>query len=161
MTSLRMMIVGAFMGLLLLPTLALAVAVDENPLADPALEQQVQDISKTLRCLVCQNQSIEDSNSDLAKDLRNVVRERVAAGDNGDQVRAYMVDRYGEWVLMSPPVSQRTYVLWLGPLALVLVGLFAIIVMMRRRAADGTQIDIALSDEDKARAKALLKGNDE
>ena len=161
MTSLRMMIVGAFMGLLLLPTLALAVAVDENPLADPALEQQVQDISKTLRCLVCQNQSIEDSNSDLAKDLRNVVRERVAAGDNGDQVRAYMVDRYGEWVLMSPPVSQRTYVLWLGPLALVLVGLFAIIVMMRRRAADGTQIDIALSDEDKARAEALLKGNDE
>ncbi|MEN8722522.1 MAG: cytochrome c-type biogenesis protein [Alphaproteobacteria bacterium] len=161
MTSLRMMIVGAFMGLLLLPTLALAVAVDENPLADPALEQQVQDISKTLRCLVCQNQSIEDSNSDLAKDLRNVVRERVAAGDNDDQVRAYMVDRYGEWVLMSPPVSQRTYVLWLGPLALVLVGLFAIIVMMRRRAADGTQIDIALSDEDKARAKALLKGNDE
>lgn len=162
MSKFRLVLAALVMlPLFALPISAGAVAVDENRLDDPALEQQVHEISKTLRCLVCQNQSIEDSNADLAKDLRAVVRERVAAGDTGDEVRAYMVARYGDWVLMSPPVSQRTYALWLGPLALVLLGLVAIYVVMRRRAAEGTKVETTLSDEDKARAMALLKGNDE
>ncbi len=157
MSKLRLLLAA----LLLVPNLALGVAVDEQRLDDPALEAQVHEISKTLRCLVCQNQSIEDSNADLAKDLRAVVRERVAAGDDGDQVRAYMVARYGEWVLMSPPVSSRTYALWLGPLGLVLLGLVAVFVVLRRRAGEGTAVQTHLSDDDRARAEALLKGDDQ
>lgn len=144
----------------LLPSLAFAVAVDENRFDDPAMEQRVQDISKTLRCLVCQNQSIEDSNADLAKDLRAVVRERVAAGDDDDQVRAYMVARYGDWVLMSPPVSQRTYALWLGPLLIVVLGLVAIFIVMRRRAGEGTIVQSDLTDEERQKIADLLKDKD-
>lgn len=144
-------------ALLFVPSLAFAVAVDQQRFDDPALEQRVHEVSKTLRCLVCQNQSIEDSNADLAKDLRAVVRERIAAGDSDDEIRAYMVDRYGEWVLMSPPVSERTYVLWLGPLAIVVLGLFGVLAMVRRRGGNDRGAAV-LSDEDHARAQELLKG---
>jgi len=146
--------------LALVPSLAFAVVVDQQRFDDPALEQRVHEISKTLRCLVCQNQSIEDSDADLAKDLRKVVRERVAVGDTDDQVRTYMVDRYGEWVLMRPPVSERTYALWLGPLAILLLGLIGVIAMLRRRGKTGTSV-ADLSAADHARAQALLKGDQE
>jgi len=107
---------------------AYGVAVDEKPLADPVMEATARTLMKEIRCLVCQNQSIEDSNADLAKDLRLLVRERVALGDTPAEVRAYLVDRYGDWVLLDPPLNQMTLFLWASPflfLALVAGGLIA------------------------------------
>ncbi|MBK1638834.1 cytochrome C biogenesis protein [Rhodothalassium salexigens DSM 2132] len=132
---------------------ASAVAVDPNGrLKDPQKEALARDIMADIRCLVCQNQSIEDSNADLARDLRQVVRERVAAGDNPDQVKRYLVDRYGDWVLMRPPVDRRTYLLWGGPaILLFLGGALALANSRRKRAVAGR-----LSAEEEARVQSLL-----
>ena len=99
---------------------AAAVQPDEQ-LADPALETRAREISAGLRCLVCQNQSIDDSDAPLARDLRLLVRERLKAGDSDAQVVQFVEDRYGEFVLLRPPFSVRTLLLWLTPV-LVLVG---------------------------------------
>jgi cytochrome c-type biogenesis protein CcmH len=104
-------------------------------LADPALEARARALSQELRCLVCQNQSIDDSNADLAHDLRVLVRERLTAGDSDVQVLAYLTSRYGDYVLLRPPVEPATYLLWFGPPALLLVGGIVILVGWRRRAA--------------------------
>ena len=93
---------------------ALAIVAGES-LDDTALEARARDIGKTLRCLVCQNQSIDDSNAGLAKDLRRLVRERLVAGDSDQAVIAYIVERYGDYVLLKPPFKPITYALWLGP----------------------------------------------
>jgi cytochrome c-type biogenesis protein CcmH len=111
---------------------ALAVSPDEV-LADPVLEQRARDISGGLRCLVCQNQSIDDSDADLAKDLRVLVRERLVAGDTDDAVRQFLVDRYGEYVLLNPRVNMHTLVLWIAAPVLLIVGLGALLVSARRR----------------------------
>ena len=98
---------------LLLAIVPAAWAVNPNEmLADPALEQRARDISTELRCLVCQNESIDDSDADLAKDIRVLVRERLTAGDTDDQVRQFLVDRYGEFVLLRPRVEGHTLLLW-------------------------------------------------
>ena len=128
-----------------------AVAVDEKPLADPVQEARARALMKEFRCLVCQNQSIEDSNAELAQDLRMIVRERVALGDTSDNVRAYMVDRYGDWVLLRPPVKTSTYFLWASPFFVVLVIL--LVVAGRRR---GGAAPAALSDEEAAKLAKLL-----
>ena len=91
-------------------------------LSDPALETRARAISAELRCLVCQNQSIDDSDADLAKDLRHLVRERLVAGDSDAQVLAFITQRYGDFVLLRPPVKPATWLLWFGPLAVLLVG---------------------------------------
>lgn len=101
--------------------------------ADVALEKRVMAISEELRCLVCQNQSIEISDAELAGDLRRIVRERVAAGDNDDQVRAHLVARYGDWVLMRPPFKLSTLALWAGPPALLVLGGLALWAGRRRQ----------------------------
>ena len=111
----------------------LAVSPDEV-LANPVLEQRARDISGGLRCLVCQNQSIDDSDADLAKDLRVLVRERLVAGDTDDAVRQYLVDRYGEYVLLNPRVNMHTLVLWIAAPILLLVGLGTLWFASRRRA---------------------------
>ncbi len=113
---------------------ALAVSPDEI-LADPVLEQRARDISSELRCLVCQNQSIDDSDADLAKDLRVLVRERLVAGDSNDQVFQFLVDRYGEFVLLNPRLSSYTVILWVAAPVLLLVGLGTLFVVGRRRRA--------------------------
>ncbi len=129
-----------------------AVAVDEKPLADPAKEAIARELMKDIRCLVCQNQSIEDSNADLAKDLRQIVRERVELGDTPDNVRAYLVDRYGDWVLLEPPVNSSTYLLWASPfIFLIIVG--GAIFSARRKP----MVAEPLSDEEKERLKTLIK----
>ncbi len=92
-----------------------AVEPDEA-LDDPALEMRALEISRNLRCVVCQSQSIDDSNAPLAKDMRLLVRERLVAGDSDNEVYDYLVARYGDYVLLRPPVQQNTYVLWLAPL---------------------------------------------
>ena len=114
-------ILAAVIFLLASLTPALAVNPDEV-LADPALEARARAISAELRCMVCQNQSIDDSNADLAKDLRVLVRERLTAGDTDDQVRAYLVSRYGEFVLLKPPLGFNTVLLWGMPVALLAIG---------------------------------------
>src|SRR6516164_8970 len=102
-------------------------------LADPALEARARNLSKELRCLVCQNQSIDDSNADLAHDLRMIVRERLAAGDSDAEVKAYLVARYGDFVLLDPPFEARTLILWLGPALVLLLGAGGICTALRRR----------------------------
>ena len=124
--------------LMVMMTPALAVSPDEV-LPDAALEQRARDISEGLRCLVCQNQSIDDSDADLAKDLRILVRERLVAGDSDEQVRQFLVDRYGEFVLLNPRVQADTIVLWSAAPVLLIVGLGMLCFFARRRrqGADG------------------------
>ena len=110
-----------------------AMAVDAVTLQDPAQEARARILMHGLRCLVCQNQSIETSDADLAGDLRRIVRERIAAGDTDDQVRAHLVARYGDWVLMRPPVKLSTLVLWAGPPMLLITGGLALWMAQRRR----------------------------
>src|SRR3954470_3039951 len=112
----------------------LAVQPDEV-LPDPALEARARTMSRELRCLVCQNQSIDDSEAPLARDLRLLVRERLKAGDSDNQVVDYMVARYGEFVLLKPRMSWRTAMLWGAPLAILIVGLLAIGFSVLRRPA--------------------------
>src|SRR5215813_3446279 len=110
---------------------ALAVQPDEI-LPDATLEARARALSKELRCMVCQNQSIDDSDAPLARDLRVLVRERLQAGDSDHQVIDFLVSRYGEFVLLKPRFSPTTALLWLGPAALLLVGVFALFVAARR-----------------------------
>lgn len=144
--------IRALLFALLMSFPAFAVAVDEEPLQDPAQEALARVIMKDLRCLVCQNQSIEDSNAELAQDLRRMVRERVALGEDEEQVKAWLVDRYGEWVLLTPPVSSRTYLLWGGPILMLLLGGLLIIIYRGRKKNE----DAPLSSEEEARLRDLL-----
>ncbi|SNS62716.1 cytochrome c-type biogenesis protein CcmH [Azospirillum sp. RU38E] len=147
--------------LALLSAPAFAVMPDEK-LADPAMEARAREISKELRCLVCQNQSIDDSNADLARDLRVLVRERLVAGDSNDQVLAYVTDRYGDFVLLRPPLKSYTLVLWAGPFAVLLVaGLGTAVYLRRRRQEVEASAGTVLSDEEEARLQALLDGTAE
>ena len=110
-----------------------AMAVNPNEiLANPTLEARARIISKGLLCLVCQNQSIDDSDASLAKDLRVLVRERIAAGDSNDQVETYVVSRYGDFVLLKPPFNITTVVLWLSPLLFIICGMIAIIIFFHK-----------------------------
>jgi len=110
-----------------------AHAITADPkLADPALETRALALSRELRCLVCQNQSIEDSNATLARDLRIIVRERIAAGDSDAEVKQFVVARYGDWVLLKPPFNLRTALLWFGPGLLLLTALGGLGMYYRR-----------------------------
>ncbi len=136
---------------ILISVAATAVAVDEKPLEDPAKEAVARAIMKDIRCLQCQNQSIEDSNAGIAKDLRMVVRERLALGDSPDNVRAYLVDRYGDWVLLEPPVKANTYFLWASPFLFLVFIIY--MVLRSRKPSAGPK---PLSEEEEAKLKALL-----
>jgi len=143
-------------GMMLLLSGAAAHAVEPRErLADPALEARARDISAGLRCLVCQNESIDDSGADLAHDIRVFVRERLTEGDTNPQVVAAVVSRYGAFVLLKPPVEPATYLLWFGPPLLVLTGLGgALFWLRRRRPAEATQAP--LSTEEEHRLRTLL-----
>jgi cytochrome c-type biogenesis protein CcmH len=112
-----------------------AIGVDAQLLADPQAEARARSLMEDLRCLVCQNQSIADSDATLAEDLRRLVRERIGAGDSDAQVKAYLVQRYGNWILLDPPVTPATWLLWFGPL-LMLGGGVAVYVRRTRRHLD-------------------------
>jgi cytochrome c-type biogenesis protein CcmH len=115
-------------------------------LGDPALEARAREIGKELRCLVCQNQSIDDSDADLARDLRVLVRERLQAGDSDRQVVDYVVSRYGDFVLLRPPLKGSTYALWFGPPLILLMAVVAIFIFYRnrqRRTVDAAQLGVA------------------
>ena len=131
---------------------ALAVTPDEQ-LADPKLEARARVLSQELRCLVCQNQSIDDSNAPLAHDLRVILRERLAAGDSDREAMDYLVARYGDFVLLRPPFQPDTWALWLGPLAVLLLGGAGAAVYIRGRAAAA---ESPLSAADEAEAERLM-----
>lgn len=136
------------------PVPVFAVAVDEAVLEDAAQEDRARALMKGLRCLVCQNQSIDESDADLARDLRILVRERIAQGESDDQVTTYLVARYGDWILLQPPVKPQTMILWVGPPVMVLIGLIVVLVARRRRSA---LVEAApLSAEEQTRLDALL-----
>ncbi len=125
---------GLLLVLVLLAGPALGVSGPDEMLPDAALEARARTLGKELRCLVCQNQSIDDSNADLAKDLRRVVRERLVAGDSNPQVIAFVTQRYGDFVLLRPPVKPATWLLWFGPAAVLAAGGVLVAAYFRGRA---------------------------
>jgi len=150
----RRLVLIAVLFALLAPGAAFAVRPDEM-LKDPALEARARHLSEELRCMVCQNQSIDDSEAPLAHDLRVLVRQRLEAGDSDRQVLDYLVSRYGDFVLLKPPFKLETLLLWgLPPLAL-LVGLAAIVVMARRRTTLVERPE-PLSSEEQAKVATLV-----
>ena len=132
---------------------AWAVQPDEM-LSNPRLEARARAIGKELRCLVCQNESIDDSNADLAHDLRVLVRQRITAGDSDEQVKTYIVARYGNYVLLKPPFDAETYLLWLGPLVLLLCAAGVVTIYYRRAARVAETVP--LSEEENLRLAALI-----
>ncbi len=147
---------GALCTLLLVLFAFPALAVEPSEmLPDPALEARARVIGRELRCVVCQNQSIDDSAAEVARDMRRAVRERLTAGDKDEQVFAYMVARYGDYVLLKPPFKAGTWALWLGgPLVLLLAGGALLIAARRRKPAVPPA---PLSEEEQRRLDALLK----
>ncbi|MGZ5818580.1 MAG: cytochrome c-type biogenesis protein [Burkholderiaceae bacterium] len=141
--------------MLAMPLLS-AHAKEAPPVAtDPALEKRVLALTEELRCLVCQNQTIADSHADLAIDLKNQVREKLAQGMSDKDILAYMVDRYGDFVLYRPPVKSTTWLLWFGPFLFLIVGLAALMIKLKKRTSGAV-----LSDAEIQRAAALLENAD-
>lgn len=152
-------------ALVILSALALIAAspappapAEDRPLPDAAQEARAQSLHRSLRCVVCQNQSIAESDAVLAADLRQVVRERVAAGDTDAEVRAFMVERYGDFVLLKPPFETGTWLLWLGPFAAILIGAAAIVAYLRARRAAPEAAPLTAAE--RRRLDALLDRDD-
>ena len=145
--------------LLLLTTCLPASAKEAAPAVDdPVLEQRAMKLAAELRCLVCQNQSLADSNADLAIDLKNQVRSQIREGRSDAQIREYMVARYGDFVLYSPPWKPTTALLWAGPFMLLIAGALALVMYLRSRRA--RIVTTELTADEHARAQALLGGGD-
>ena len=134
---------------------ALAVNPDEM-LTNPKLEERARDISQGLRCLVCQNQSIDDSDADLARDLRILVRERLVAGDSNEEVVDYIVERYGDYVLLNPALKPETYILWISPAVLAFLALIAVIAFYRRKQREDGAGPKSLSNQEQKRLDEIL-----
>ncbi len=145
--------------LIVLIAASAAWAVEPNEmLSDPVLEARARAISKQLRCMVCQNESIDDSQAPLAHDLRVLVRERLKAGDTDAQIISFLVSRYGEFVLLKPPLSWHTLALWGTPPGLLLLGIVMIGVVERRRRAGAALAAAKLSPAEEARVAEILGG---
>jgi cytochrome c-type biogenesis protein CcmH len=144
----------ALLALMLLAPAAFAVEPSER-LADPALEARARTLSEQLRCLVCQNETIDESGAPLAHDLRVLLRERIAAGDTDTQAVKYLTDRYGEFVLLKPPVVPATYLLWFGPIIVLLLAGGGAAIYLRRRKAAAPVAPLSAAEE--RRIERLLK----
>jgi cytochrome c-type biogenesis protein CcmH len=147
-----------YVVLLLLSASPVFAVNPDEVLADPALEARARALSAQLRCMVCQNQSIDDSNAELAKDLRVLVREQITAGDSDEAVIDYVVSRYGEFVLLKPRLETKTLLLWGAPIVLLLAGAAVMIVSARRRSGRAT--GTPLSAEERDRLDAVLKDSE-
>lgn len=139
-------------GLVLLAAPGIAA---DTPLADPALEARARELMKEVRCVVCQAQSIDESDAGIAVDLRRLIREDLAAGKSEDEIRQFLVDRYGDFILFKPPFKAETLILWLGPFAMLLGG-FAYLVWFLRRRQSVVQ-PAGLSAEEQRRVSAALQ----
>lgn len=137
-----------------------AAVLPEEQLADPALEARAREISRDLRCVVCQNQSIDDSDAPLAADLRAIVRERLTAGETNEQVTAYIVARYGSFVLLKPPLELETILLWAAPLLVLVPGGLGVALYLRRRGRAGAADPTPLSADERRRLADILKTGD-
>jgi cytochrome c-type biogenesis protein CcmH len=151
-----MMRILAVLLLLLLPVGAFAAITPDEIFDDPAEEQRARALFKELRCLVCQNEAIDESNAELARDLRLIVREQMEEGRTDDEIRAFLVDRYGDFVLFRPPMRLDTLLLWLGPGALLLLGAGLVVVYVRGRR--GETESAALSEEERNEFERLMGG---
>jgi len=150
--------VGRLLALLLLVASPWVFAKEATSAApDPALEQRVMALSNELRCLVCQNQTIADSNAPLAEDLRNQVREKMRQGSSDSEILDFMVARYGDFVLYRPPFKATTFLLWFGPLLLLAAGS---IVLLRRLLRRPPAPDVEMTAAERKRAEKLLAGNE-
>ena len=136
-----------------LPGFALAKEAQPTS-ADPALEERVMNLSRELRCLICQNESLADSRVDLAEDLRNQIREQMKAGKSDKEIVAYLTQRYGKFILYNPPIDPTTYLLWFGPFVLLLAGLFVLFRYLKQRRE--LISDQPLSADERQRAETLL-----
>jgi cytochrome c-type biogenesis protein CcmH len=141
--------------LALAPRVAFAVTPDEM-LADPKLEARAEALSAQLRCMVCQNESIDESDAPLAHDIRVLVRKKMLEGESDAEIRAFLVTRYGDFILLKPPFKPETVLLWSGPLLLLVAGGAAIAVSTMQRKTAGPAPPPALSAEEKARLAALV-----
>jgi cytochrome c-type biogenesis protein CcmH len=143
--------------LLLLSCLSVSIVAKEAKpsAADPVLEERVMKLSKELRCLVCQNETLADSRADLAEDLRSEIREQMKAGKSDKQIVAYLTDRYGKFILYNPPVDPTTYLLWFGPFLLLIAGLAVLFRYLKQRRE--LIIEQPLSVDERQRAELLLK----
>ncbi len=145
----------ALIGIVLLLALPAAALQPEERLADPILETRARAISQEIRCLVCQNQSVDDSDADLARDLRRIIRERLTAGDTDAAVKSFLVARYGDFVLLRPPFRASTLFLWLIPFAIIICGGIVFWVVSRRRITPPAH----LTPEEQRRLEILTKDN--
>ncbi|MBR1087243.1 cytochrome c-type biogenesis protein CcmH [Bradyrhizobium manausense] len=151
----RMM--SALVALMLLAVPAVHAVQPDEIMSDPVKEARARDLSRELRCMVCQNQSIDDSDAPLARDLRLLVRERIAAGDSNSQVLDFLVARYGEFVLLKPRFERQTMLLWLLAPLLLVAGGFALWWQNRRRAHDGADAPTPpLTPDEEAKLAALM-----
>jgi cytochrome c-type biogenesis protein CcmH len=151
----RLRLRGLFAALAFAAMTGRALAVEPGEmLPDPALEARARAISRDIRCLVCQNQSIDDSEAELAHDLRVLIRERLVAGDSDAQVRDFLVARYGDFVLLEPPLKPKTYLLWFGPAAVLAAAALGLALYFRRRRREAGPAP--LSAEERARLSRLL-----
>jgi cytochrome c-type biogenesis protein CcmH len=147
--------VAIFVGIVTASSAQVVTEIIDPPLEDPILEARAQTIHKQIRCLVCQNQSIHDSNAGLARDLRIIVRDRVTAGDTNDQAIQFLVDRYGDWILLKPPFKATTIALWLGPILILMLAGWSAWAYFR---AASTQVAkaVPLTEEEQRRLAKLL-----
>ena len=148
-----------FLATLIVLSLGSASARDAVPLADdPVTEQRLISISEEMRCLVCQNESLAGSRSDLANDLRREIRILISEGKSDDQIRSFMVERYGDFVLYRPPVKPVTWLLWIGPFVILGVGIAGLLMYLRRR--NSSVPNVVLTDADNQKIDALLNATD-
>jgi cytochrome c-type biogenesis protein CcmH len=150
----RLFAILAVLWLGLAPALA-----QEVQLADPKLEQRARDLSREIRCVVCQSQSVSDSDADIAKEMRALIREQMAAGKSDQEIRDYLVARYGDFVLFDPPFKASTYALWIGPFAILVFAAAGVAIFFRRRAQDPARV-AALDPEEQSRVARLLNERD-
>ena len=148
-----------FLATLIALSLGSVFAKDAAPLADdPVTEQRLISISEEMRCLVCQNESLAGSRSDLANDLRREIRILISEGKSDDQIRSFMVERYGDFVLYRPPVKPVTWLLWIGPFVILGIGIAGLLMYLRRR--NSSVPNVVLTDADNQKIDALLNATD-
>ncbi|MCP1834415.1 cytochrome c-type biogenesis protein CcmH [Bradyrhizobium sp. USDA 4532] len=155
----RALAAAVLAAVLMLGAMPARAVLPDEVMADPAKEARARELSKELRCMVCQNQSIDDSEAPLARDLRLLVRERISAGDSDGQVIDFLVARYGEFVLLQPRLNEHTLLLWLTPPLALLLGGFALWRLGRRKAnpaAGGGDSAAGLTSDEQARLERLL-----